>query len=100
MWLLAAREVSPSPLLPSCAVPAGWGGKSQAQLMALQIQPMISASSTARRDFAKIHTRQLLRTLLFCLYHPEHAVCLPACLPLCLCDPPTKLVVLLFPEVA
>lgn len=50
--------------------------KKSDQLMSLQFQPAISASSTARRDFAKIHIRQLLRTLLFCLYHPEHAVCL------------------------
>lgn len=46
------------------------------QLVSLRFQPVISASSTARRDFAKIHIRQLLRTLLFCLYHPNHAVCL------------------------
>lgn len=100
MWLLADREVSPSPLLPSCAIPAGQGCKSQAQLMGLKIHPEISASSTAGQDFAKIHIRQLLRTLLFCLYHPEHTVCLPTRLLLCLWDPHTKPVVLLFPEVA
>lgn len=99
MWLLAAREVSPSPLLPSCAISAGQGGKSQPQLMSLQIQPTISASSEARKDFAKLHIRQLLRTLVFCLYQPENAVCLAACLPLCLCDPHIKPVALLFPEV-
>lgn len=39
-----------------------------------------SASSTARQDFAKIHIRQLLSTLVFCLYHLKHAVCLSVCL--------------------
>lgn len=73
-----------SPLLPSWAVPAGQGGKSQAQLMGLQIQSMISAPSVARQDITKTHFRQLLRTLLFCLCHPEHAACLP---PALLCSP-------------
>lgn len=100
MRLLAAREVSLSPLLPSCAIHAGRGGKTQAQLMGLQFQPTISASSTARRDFAKIHSRQLLRTLLFRLYHPECTACLPACLQFCLCHPHIRTVALLFPEVA
>lgn len=56
------------------------GKQKSDQLTGLRFQPAISASSTARQDFAKIHIRQLLRTLLFCLYHLEHAVCLSVCL--------------------
>lgn len=76
------------------------GKQKSDQLTGLRFQPEISASSTARRDFAKIHIRQLLRTLLFCLYHPEHAGWLAGCFPVCLSDPAFELVVLLFPGVA
>lgn len=72
------------------------GKQKSDQLTGLRFQPAISASSTARQDFAKIHIRQLLRTLLFCLYHPEHAVCLSVCLQ----DPAFEPVPLLFPWMA
>lgn len=66
--------IQPSAFLPRYTCRPG--KQKSDRLTGLRFQPAISASSTARRDFAKIHIRQLLRTLLFCLYHPKHAVCL------------------------